>query len=864
MPYYLAAGSDGALWFTNYDDCTVGNITSSGQVKLYSLSEYNHPTGITAGPENSLWTLETDGMQAKAFISRIATDGTVTDFPIPVTSPCTCGWGNDITTGPDGALWFTMLDQNAGMSYIGRMDTLGVVTKYNIPNFQSVAHSITTGPDGALWFTETDFNGGNIGRLATNGTITEYPLPTGVRSYSGITTGPDGALWFTESNGNIGRITISGTITNFAIPYTGANPNGITTGPDGALWFTDTGTNSVGRVMTDGAITEYSVPSSNSDPNGITTGPDGALWFTEMTTNKIARVNLVSAPTAPTNLTLTTPNPTNQNPSLSWTAPTPASATSYNIYRDGTQIATGITSTIYTDTTAPQGNDTYTVTAINSAGESPASNSVSVLFDTTLPNITYTVSPAPSSSGWNSASATVTFSCSDPTAGVTITSCSSPVTVAVDGANQQVTGTAVDSAGNTASVTATVNLDATAPTITGTVSQANGQPVNAAGWFNSPVTVSYSCSDATSGIATCSTPQTESTDGSYDLTGYASDNAGNSASVNTNVNLDQTPPTVANVSLGSSPLAMGATTNLTAAVNDNLSGVSKVEYFVGSDPGQGNGTSMTYDSSTGTARAPFGPFSTPGSYTAYVRSQDVAGNWSSPQNFTFTVYPAATNLSLIPTAESGTVGGVASFTATATDINNQPVASLTIRYSVSGSVTSSGSCVTDGTGTCTISYNGPQLPGADLIMAYADNNTNSTQDQGEPTANASMSWDLPASSTTSGWVHGHGKFIAANGDKITVGFHALNQNGTVSGACNIVDQTTGVVLNCTDATVLVKNTTTGQATIFGDITINGQATTYRMDVADNSATSNPDTFNFVTQSGYSVGGTMDKGSVTVN
>ena len=64
-----------------------------------------------------------------------------------------------------------------------------------------------------------------------------------------------------------------------------------------------------------------------------------------------------------------------KRPALSWTAS--SGTTSYNIYRDGTNIGSSTTNS-YTDTTAAPGDHTYYVTAINSAGESGPSNSVDV------------------------------------------------------------------------------------------------------------------------------------------------------------------------------------------------------------------------------------------------------------------------------------------------------------------------------------------------------------------------------------------------------------------------------------------------------------------------------------------------------
>jgi FG-GAP-like repeat len=76
--------------------------------------------------------------------------------------------------------------------------------------------------------------------------------------------------------------------------------------------------------------------------------------------------------------------------------------------------------------------------------------------DNDPPVISGTVSPPPDAAGWNDSSVTVNFSCSDALSGVA--SCPSPVAVTTEGANQIVTGTATDKAGNTATANVTVNI----------------------------------------------------------------------------------------------------------------------------------------------------------------------------------------------------------------------------------------------------------------------------------------------------------------------------------------------------------------------------------------------------------------------
>jgi hypothetical protein len=84
-------------------------------------------------------------------------------------------------------------------------------------------------------------------------------------------------------------------------------------------------------------------------------------------------------------------------------------------------------------------------------------------YDNTDPTISGTKSPGPNTFGWNNGSVTVSYSCNDPTSGVT--SCGPNATLSSEGANQSSTGNATDEAGNTASTTVSgINIDKTAPT----------------------------------------------------------------------------------------------------------------------------------------------------------------------------------------------------------------------------------------------------------------------------------------------------------------------------------------------------------------------------------------------------------------
>jgi Calx-beta domain-containing protein/HYR domain-containing protein len=84
-----------------------------------------------------------------------------------------------------------------------------------------------------------------------------------------------------------------------------------------------------------------------------------------------------------------------------------------------------------------------------------------IMVDKKAPSITSSLDLLPNAAGWNRGNVTVTFAGTD--AGSGVASITGPVVVSTEGAGQHVTGTVVDNAGNQATLTATVNIDKTAP-----------------------------------------------------------------------------------------------------------------------------------------------------------------------------------------------------------------------------------------------------------------------------------------------------------------------------------------------------------------------------------------------------------------
>ena len=114
------------------------------------------------------------------------------------------------------------------------------------------------------------------------------------------------------------------------------------------------------------------------------------------------------------------------------------------------------------------------------------------------------------------------------------------------------------------------------------------------------------------------------------------------------------------------------------------------------------------------------------------------------------VAPPAT-LTLDPPAATNPVNSQHCVTATVEDAAGNPVPDVTVRFTVIGAVNTSGSATTNAQGEASFCYNGPALPGADAITAYADANNDNTQDVSEPGGVAGKIWVSADQCMKGGW-----------------------------------------------------------------------------------------------------------------
>ncbi|MCY9695120.1 OmpL47-type beta-barrel domain-containing protein [Paenibacillus alginolyticus] len=186
----------------------------------------------------------------------------------------------------------------------------------------------------------------------------------------------------------------------------------------------------------------------------------------------------------------------------------------------------------------------------------------------------------------------------------------------------------IDNAGNAEAMkTVSINLDSTAPTITG----APTTDANENGWYNTNVTVHFTCADALSGIAGCTQDTTLTAEGSnLSVMGDAADQAGNVASAALmGINIDKTAP----VTTDDAPAGwVNKDVTLTLTASDSGSGIVGTYYTV--DGGaQQQGASIR--------------IAEEGKHAISYWSVDKAGNIETPHTVTVQIDKTAPILSVV-------------------------------------------------------------------------------------------------------------------------------------------------------------------------------------------------------------------------
>ncbi len=256
-----------------------------------------------------------------------------------------------------------------------------------------------------------------------------------------------------------------------------------------------------------------------------------------------------------------------------------------------------------------QVTDSSCLVSVSNCQPQTAKQTLSIVIDSTPPVITSTVTGTLGLNGWYVSNVIVTWTAIDPESGVASSTGCGSTSVTADTAGLALTCSATNGAGLLSSKTITIKRDATPPVIVGSRTPSP----NAAGWNNTNVTISFTCTDGLSGVAagyptggatlTANTPPAGVT-----VSGVCVNVAGNSSGANVGpIKIDKTPPTITITAP-----ANGGTYLLNATVASNFScldALSRISTCVGA---VASGTNFSTN--------------TVGTQTFTVSATDIAGN----------------------------------------------------------------------------------------------------------------------------------------------------------------------------------------------------------------------------------------------
>jgi hypothetical protein len=198
--------------------------------------------------------------------------------------------------------------------------------------------------------------------------------------------------------------------------------------------------------------------------------------------------------------------------------------------------------------------------------------------DATPPTVTsLTAQRGPDSNGWYNHPVQVSAAGTASVSG--IASCTSATYSGPDSSSASVSGTCTSGAGLVSTPkTLSFQYDATPPSVS--ASPARGADSN--GWYNNPVGVAFTGTDAVSGIDSCSGATTYSgpDSGSASVSGICRDRACNSASAGVARKYDSTPPAITGATPDRPPDAGGFynhAVTVTFAGSDATSGISSCD-----------------------------------------------------------------------------------------------------------------------------------------------------------------------------------------------------------------------------------------------------------------------------------------------
>jgi virginiamycin B lyase len=143
LPVGIVSGPDKNLWFADQSG-NIGRITTAGVITKFPVPSPNlEPEALAFGSDGNIWYTNYNVANGASIVGRMTTAGVATELPSDWFS-----LSNSIVAGPDGNIWFTVYNGE-----IVRITPAGTETKFTATNNPG---GITAASDGNIWVAVTD------------------------------------------------------------------------------------------------------------------------------------------------------------------------------------------------------------------------------------------------------------------------------------------------------------------------------------------------------------------------------------------------------------------------------------------------------------------------------------------------------------------------------------------------------------------------------------------------------------------------------------------------------------------------------------------------------------------------------------
>jgi virginiamycin B lyase len=265
-PTVVAAGPDGAVWFT-LDRSDVIGRAHTGAIERISTSGRNiEPLGLGVAPDWSAWFTDAVG----GGVARVTPAGEISRYKLD-TPIVRLG---RLAVAPDGSAWFA---ESTSYSITQLKD--GRIVLHEVESPRGGPFGVAVAPSGVVWATLQA--GDQLLRINTDGRVDTFNVPHRGAVPTDVAIGPDGSVWFIEARGNRIGALHDGKFAEFEIGVENAGLSGIAVASDGSVWFGMLREASLGRLR-DGKVAIFHLPRKDARPFGVAVDPASNVWYADI------------------------------------------------------------------------------------------------------------------------------------------------------------------------------------------------------------------------------------------------------------------------------------------------------------------------------------------------------------------------------------------------------------------------------------------------------------------------------------------------------------------------------------------------------------------------------------------------------